>query len=166
MTRAPIGPTKPAPGVIATRPETAPDTAPSSEGLRLKAHSPNIQATAAAAVASRVLMKASAATSPASSAEPALKPNQPTHSSEAPIMVMVSECGAIDSRPSPMRLPMTYAPTRPATAALMWTTVPPAKSSAPCCHRKPALLVTVASEAASVIASGPAQNHTMWATGR
>jgi hypothetical protein len=31
--------------------------------------------------------------------EPALKPNQPTHSSEAPIMVIVSECGAIDSLP-------------------------------------------------------------------
>jgi hypothetical protein len=44
-------------------------------------------------------MKASAATSPASSAEPALKPNQPTHSIDAPIMVMVSECGAMCSRP-------------------------------------------------------------------
>ena len=30
----------------------------------------------------------------ASRFEPALKPNQPTQSSEAPIMVMVSECGA------------------------------------------------------------------------
>src|SRR5512134_3367233 len=30
-----------------------------------------------------------------------------------------------------MRLPSTYAPTRPATPALICTTVPPAKSSAP-----------------------------------
>ena len=35
----------------------------------------------------------------ASRFEPALKPNQPTHRSEAPIMVMVSECGAIGSLP-------------------------------------------------------------------
>jgi hypothetical protein len=44
-----------------------------------------------------VLMKASAANLLASRLEPALKPNQPTHSSEAPIMVMVSECGGIGS---------------------------------------------------------------------
>ena len=54
---------------------------------------------AAAAVAFSVLMKASAAVPPASSAEPALKPNQPTHSSDAPIMVMVRLCGVIDSLP-------------------------------------------------------------------
>ena len=35
----------------------------------------------------------------ASRFEPALKPNQPTHSRAAPIMVMVSECGAIRSLP-------------------------------------------------------------------
>jgi hypothetical protein len=99
MTSAPIGPTKPQAGVMATRPDTAPEAAPSIDGLPLVIHSPRVQATVEAAVASRVLMKASAAMSPASSAEPALKPNQPTHSSEAPIMVMVIECGAIDSRP-------------------------------------------------------------------
>jgi hypothetical protein len=41
----------------------------------------------------KVFMKASTALLPASRAEPALKPNQPTHSSEAPTMVSVSECG-------------------------------------------------------------------------
>ena len=55
------------------------------------------QATAAAAVATKVLMKASAATPFASRLEPALKPNQPIHSSEAPIIVIVSECGGIGS---------------------------------------------------------------------
>ena len=44
-------------------------------------------ASTAAAVAEKVFMKASTAELPASSAEPALKPNQPTHSSEAPIMM-------------------------------------------------------------------------------
>ena len=44
-------------------------------------------------------MKASAAMPLASSAEPALKPNQPTHSSEAPTIVRVSECGVNDFRP-------------------------------------------------------------------
>ena len=43
----------------------------------------------------------------AAPAEPALKPNQPTHSSEAPTMVSVSECGVNASRPKPTRLPTT-----------------------------------------------------------
>ena len=73
--------------------------APSTEGLPLTIHSANIQASAAAAVATKVLIMASAAPPLASRFEPALKPNQPTHSSEAPIMVMVSECGAISSLP-------------------------------------------------------------------
>ena len=40
-------------GVIATRPATAPEAAPSIEGLPLIIHSANIQDSAAAAVASR-----------------------------------------------------------------------------------------------------------------
>ena len=44
-----------------------------------------------------VFMKATEAIDVASRFEPALKPNQPTHSSDAPIMVMVSECGGIGS---------------------------------------------------------------------
>ena len=62
-------------------------------------HSANIQDSAAAAVATKELVMASAAPPLASRFDPALKPNQPTHSSEAPIMVMVSECGAIRSLP-------------------------------------------------------------------
>ena len=65
----------------------------------MKIHSANIQDSAAAAVATKVLIMASAAPPLASRLEPALKPNQPTHSSEAPIMVMVSECGGISSLP-------------------------------------------------------------------
>ena len=44
-------------------------------------------------------MKASAAMPFASSAEPALKPNQPTHSSAAPIMVSGRLCAGIASLP-------------------------------------------------------------------
>jgi hypothetical protein len=65
-----------------------------------------------------------------------------------------------------MRLPIMMAPTRPATAALMCTTVPPAKSRAPFCHSQPPFADSVARVAASLIASGPVQNQTMWATGR
>src|SRR5476651_1794611 len=166
ITRPPIGPTKPAAGVIATRPATAPDAPPSMEGLPLVIHSPNTHDRVAAAVASKVLMKANAATSPASSDEPALKPNQPTHSKEAPIMVIVSECGAIDSRPRPTRLPIMMAPIRPAIAALICTTVPPAKSSAPFWNSQPAFKVSLAEVAALVMASGPDQNQTMCATGK
>ena len=92
-------PTKPQAGVIATSPATAPDAAPSIDGLPLIIHSPSIQDSTAAAVAISVLTNASAAVSPASSAEPALKPNQPTHSSDAPIIVNVRLCGAIESLP-------------------------------------------------------------------
>src|SRR5215218_1375716 len=99
-TIAPIGPEKPAAGVTATRPATAPDNAPSSDGLPLISHSANIQDIAAAAVATKVLIIAMPAEAPvASSAEPALKPNRPTHSSAAPIMVMTSEWGGISSLP-------------------------------------------------------------------
>ena len=58
--------------------------------------------------------------------EPTLNPNQPNHSSPAPIMVRVRLCGLWASLPKPRRLPITSASTRPAMPALMWTTVPPA----------------------------------------
>ncbi len=99
MASAPFRPTSPAAGVMATRPATAPDAAPSSEGLPLVIHSTSNQATTAAAVARKVLTKAIAATPPASSDEPALKPNQPTHRMEAPTMVRVRLCGLMASRP-------------------------------------------------------------------
>ena len=85
ITSAPPGSTKPEAGVMATRPATAPETMPSTEGLPLVSHSANIQASAAAAVAICVTAMAMPARASAATAEPALKPNQPTHSSEAPI---------------------------------------------------------------------------------
>src|SRR5262249_15528450 len=150
MTNAPGMPTLPAAGVIATSPATAPEAAPSMEGLPFSHHSAPIQESTAHAVAREVVRKASAALPLASSAEPALEPNQPNHRSDAPTMVSVRLCGAIGSRPKPTRRPRTKAPTRPATPALMCTTVPPAKSSAPQRHRSPALAFALAAACGEV----------------
>ena len=81
------GPTNPDAGVIATRPATAPDAMPSTLGLPLDIHSANIQPRAAEAVAIWVANIAMPARPSEATAEPALKPNQPTHSSDAPITV-------------------------------------------------------------------------------
>ncbi len=147
ITSAPPTPTKPEAGVIATRPATAPDAIPSTDGLPLLSHSANIQPSAAAAVAICVTAIAKPARPSAATADPALKPNQPTHSIAAPISVSVRLWGAIGSLPKPTRLPSTSAHTRPAIPALICTTVPPAKSRMP------------------AAASQPLGSHTMWAIG-
>src|SRR6516225_5196283 len=92
MANEPIGPTKPEAGVIATRPATAPEQMPSTVGLPRSIHSRIIQVKPAVAVAVCVTSIAMPACIPADTAEPALKPNQPTHSSEAPIIVSTMLC--------------------------------------------------------------------------
>src|SRR5690606_9526263 len=87
MASAPEGATKPAAGVMPTKPAIAPEQAPSKEGWPLLIHSPKAQATTPMAAANMVLKNASVAFSLADKAEPALKPNQPTHSRAAPIKV-------------------------------------------------------------------------------
>jgi hypothetical protein len=77
-----------------------------------------------------VFTKTVAAVVPAAIADPALKPNHPNHSKPAPIMTSVKLCGRIGSRFQPSRLPRMIASARPATPALIWTAVPPAKSIA------------------------------------
>src|SRR3546814_11995975 len=94
MKSAPVGPTKPAAGVTATRPATAPEMTPSTLGLPLTAHSANIQARAAAAVATCVTSIAMPAVPLAATAAPALQPNPATQSSEAPIPLRTRLCGA------------------------------------------------------------------------
>src|SRR3546814_4720840 len=64
-----IGAANPAAGVMATRPATAPVIAPSSDGLPLATRSTSVHDTAAAAVATKVLTKATAATPLAKSEE-------------------------------------------------------------------------------------------------
>src|ERR1700735_20577 len=89
------GSTKPEAGVMATSPATAPEIAPSTEGLPLAIHSANIQPNAAAAVAICVTVIAMPARPLAAVADPALKPNQPTHSSDAPITARARLNGAM-----------------------------------------------------------------------
>src|SRR2546428_11643434 len=88
MTTEAIGVTYPDAGVIATRPATAPEAAPSTVGLPRLIHSVNIQPSAAAAAAVLVAVNALAARPLASRALPALNPNHPTQSSAAPITVL------------------------------------------------------------------------------
>src|SRR5262249_46681054 len=137
MTIDDIGPTYPDAGVMATRPATAPEAAPRTVGLPRVAHSVNIQPSAAADAAVLVARNALAASPLASSALPALKPNQPNHSSPAPITVIGRLCGCIGWCPYPRRLPSTMAHTSAETPDEMCTTVPPAKSSAPSFFSQP-----------------------------
>src|SRR5262245_51789289 len=85
ITIAAIGVTNPEAGVIATKPATAPDAAPSIVGFPVLNHSAIIQPSAAVDAAVCVAMNALDARAPAPSAEPALNPNQPTHNMAAPI---------------------------------------------------------------------------------
>ena len=87
--------------------------------------------------ASCVLTSAWAATLPADRAEPALKPNQPNHSTPAPTRVSGSECGGIASPGQPRRRPRTIASARADAPEFISTTDPPAKSSTPICASQP-----------------------------
>src|SRR5262249_59627109 len=96
------GPIKPEAGVMATRPATAPDAAPSTVGLPREIHSAPIQPRAAAAAAVLVTTKALVASPFAASALPALNPNQPTQSMAAPMTVNGRVWGGIGSRAGPL----------------------------------------------------------------
>src|SRR5690349_12674080 len=76
--------TKPAAGVMATRPTTAPIQNPRAEGFLPRTASKRIQARPAAADAVLVVAKADAARAPALNALPALNPNHPNHSKPVP----------------------------------------------------------------------------------
>src|SRR3954449_10454968 len=153
---APIGETEEQDGVIATRPATTPDAAPSEVAWPSRIFSVSSQLSAAAPVATLVVTQTSAAWPLAPGAEPALKPNQPNHSSPAPVITRVRLCGRIGSRPKPRRLPSTRARARPAAPALMCTAVPPAKSIA---FRLLAIQPPVGDWA-------PSKANTQWATGK
>src|ERR1700749_366020 len=95
MTSEDICCTKPAAGVMATSPATARETPPSALGWPCRIPSATIQPMAAEAAPRCVFTKALVANGPEESAEPALNPNQPTHSKHAPIKLKTTECGAI-----------------------------------------------------------------------
>src|SRR5580698_1522741 len=103
MISADIGCTKPEAGVIATNPATAPEIPPSMLGLPEWSHSPSIQLNAAVAAAKCVATKALVARPDAASALPALKPDQPTQSMQAPTTLSTRLCGLIGSDGYPER---------------------------------------------------------------
>src|SRR4051812_29199573 len=97
MITAPVAVTNPVAGVITTRPATAPEQKPRTEACFLKMNSRAPQTKEATAVAIVVVMKAFAAIVSAATAEPALKPYQPTQSMPVPTIQSTMECGAKDS---------------------------------------------------------------------
>ena len=86
ITMAHIGVTKPEAGVMQTSPATRPEQRPGSWACRGRSiHAAQVRPPAAAARC--VAAKALAARPPAPRSVPALKPNQPTHSRQAPTAV-------------------------------------------------------------------------------
>src|SRR4029450_13423487 len=116
---------KPAAGVIATRPTTIAVAAPTAVGLPDRIRSRKVHMTSVAAGASIVVTQARPAIGPATSALPALNPNQPKHSTRA----------ADAEYPGPF--PPPTAATSAAMPAFTWPTVPPAKSHAPMSASQP-----------------------------
>src|SRR6476620_3765099 len=95
IAKAGIGPTKPAAGVIATSPATAPEIAPRALACPFLIHSATLQLSAAAAVAKWVAMNALVVRLFEARALPALNPNQPTQRRQAPIKLRTKLCGGI-----------------------------------------------------------------------
>src|SRR5688500_2492596 len=119
MTSAPSTLTAPHEGVIATRPATIPDAAPSEVALPSRMRSVSSHASMAAAVATVVVTKVEPAVPLEAVAEPALKPYQPNHSSPAPSITNGRLCGRIGVVGHPLRLPRIRTRTRAAVPALM-----------------------------------------------
>src|SRR4051812_26830875 len=155
MTTALVGDTNPAPGVMTTRPATAPEQKPRMVGLPRVSHSSSGHTAQATAVASVVVVKAFAAIPSDATALPALKPYHPTHSMPVPIMVNTMLCGMNARLPQPVRLPRMRHSTRADQPDDMWTTVPPAKSMA--------LIEALAFHTPFIRPSTP---HTMCASGK
>jgi len=117
-------------GVTAARPTTIPVAIPRVLGLPSSQES-TIHTRPAVAAEVLVVRRAFTATPFAAKAEPALKPNQPTHRSPVPRTVRGMLLGSIGAVPKPLRGPMTSAKARAEKPAAMCTTVPPAKSRTP-----------------------------------
>ena len=98
IANAPATVTKPAAGVIPTKPATAPDAPPNTEALPRTNFSIANQVNAPAAAATCVTSNALPANAFAANALPPLKPNQPTQIKPVPIKVKAKFEGAIGSR--------------------------------------------------------------------
>src|SRR4029079_15422913 len=85
---APEGPATPATGVMVARPAVVPVTAPTRLGLPNLIHSMAIHTSVALAADRCVASIAMPASAPDDTSLPALKPNQPSHNSEAPTITI------------------------------------------------------------------------------
>src|ERR1700759_3665924 len=93
ITTAPSGPTLPAAGVMVARPAMVPVTARTRLGLPKDIHSIAIHTKVAVAADMCVVSIAMPASALAAKALPALKPNHPTQSSDAPTITIQGACG-------------------------------------------------------------------------
>src|ERR1039457_4706881 len=105
MTIADIGDTKPAAGVMATNPATAPEMAPRALGFPFRNQSAALQPRAAEAATKWGATNALVARLPADNALPALNPNHPTHSRQAPMKLSTTLCGGMFCLGYPIRRP-------------------------------------------------------------
>src|SRR5919108_4159563 len=122
---------KPAAGVTPAKPDIAPLMAAVVDGLPALFHDRSIHTTADVAEAICVTRSVLAANDPDAKALPALNPNQPIHSNVAPITASGILWGTMISGPKFFLLPKTTAAAREAIPALVWITIPPAKSKTP-----------------------------------
>src|SRR6201981_826289 len=131
--------TKPAAGVIATRPVIMPLTLPRNVGLRalLAKMSHSTQVSNAQAVARLVFSTASDASAPEKYGSPPLNPFQPNHRTPAPTAARGRLFGNACSRSRVSLGPITAAATNPVVPAARWITYPPEESRAPACAHQP-----------------------------
>ena len=122
--------TKPAAGVMPTRPATAPVAAPTAVGLPSLNHSIRHQVSRPAEAEVVVVRKGRPAVLAANMLAP-LKPNQPNQSRPAPNRMKGTLWGGRLLAGQVVREPIIAAATRAATPEAICTTVPPAKSMAP-----------------------------------
>ena len=130
--------TKPAAGVMATRPTTAPMQAPRAEGFLPRNQSKKIQPSMAAALAVLVVAKATAAV-PLAARRTAGVEAEPAEPEHAGAQEHVRDVGRRDAPllHVPRPRPSTIAPASAANPADMCTTVPPAKSFTPQLKKRP-----------------------------
>src|SRR5262245_41061399 len=100
---------KPAAGVTPARPAMAPLMTDVVAGLPDRFHDSPIQTSAEVADAMWVTRRVFAARPPEASALPALKPNHPIHSSDAPMTASGMLCGTMISGPKFFLRPSTSA---------------------------------------------------------
>src|ERR1700738_3328222 len=122
--------TKPAAGVMPTRPTIIPLTAPRKVGLRsrLAKMSQSTQVSSATAVHRLVLSTASDALVPAKYGSPPLNPFQPSHRMPAPTAAIGRLFGPAPSRSPVRRGPLSARGANPLTPAARRITYPPGES--------------------------------------